>query len=74
MKESHLFDGDIVLTSAQRQELHWSPAGEDSSSSSTSREARAVVKVSGKKWLDGEVPYQLSSQLSEFLLCMCICT
>lgn len=56
-----------MLSSEQRQELHWNGAGEDASSS-TSREARAVVRVGGKKWLDGEVPYQLSSQLSELLL------
>ena len=72
VEELHLFDGDIVLSSEQRQELHWGSADGDVSSGA-SREARAVVKVSGKKWLDREIPYQLSSQLSELHQCLIQC-
>ena len=54
-KNMHLFEGDILLSREQQQALN-----EDSN-----RQARAVVRMEWKKWPNGTVPYELSSQFSK---------
>lgn len=56
----HLYGGDIVLSPAQRRIF-----GVEESSARAVRLPRAVVMIASEKWLDGVVPYQFSTALSE---------
>lgn len=58
----NLFDGDILLSSEQSSSLN--PQA-DGATTAQIRHARAVVKLTAKKWVDGVVPYVLSPEFSE---------
>lgn len=62
----NLFDGDILLSSEQSSSLNPSQAdGVEDTTTAQIRHARAVVKLTAKKWVDGVVPYVLSPEFSE---------
>lgn len=70
VKGNHLLGGDIALSTEEARLLHWNTAeaGKDlpAALSTKTRRTRAVVKLGRKKWVAGEVPYELSSDFSKY--------
>ncbi len=63
---SHTLEGDILLNPTQLKQY-------TESSSSSSRETRAVTMIETAKWPGGIVPYELSPSLSELCVVCSVC-
>lgn len=61
----HYTFGDIRVTSEQQAELERDAAAATDPDVLPALDKRAVVKSSFALWPDGEIPYVLSSKLSE---------
>jgi hypothetical protein len=55
----HLFGGDIALNEEEKHQLGWDLL------TPSARLTRAVVTLPTRKWANGDIPYELSSNFSE---------